>query len=72
MCTENDSLIIVGNQCGGLFCRISNKILPFNKLLVLLDIFGEPVACDIDGCENCHRLKHWKSEDEVCQLYASL
>ena len=57
-------IYIIGNQCGGVFCDGVGTILSWNKLLVLLSEYGEKMVCNIDGCENCDRLKHWNKDTD--------
>ncbi len=65
-------LELSGGQCGGLIDNCGKRIIPYNKLLVLLSLFGEKWCCDIQGCEDCHRLKAVNPEDLVCATYAKL
>jgi len=63
MYTENDAYTIIGNQCGGVLCRVSGKLLSWNKLLQLIAAFGEKYDKDDCGstlkCPTCNRLKDW-------------
>ena len=66
MCNENDTYRLIGNQCGGILCKVSGKLLSWNKLLPLIAEFGEKYDKNDCGsvlkCSTCPRLDDWSLE----------